>query len=95
MSGLATISARREDLLALSSGPSTTRSINLGVTPPPPSRPRVPDTSRAENYGNGDDVEDEGIVLEVTLALKVTSVLTRRAKEKNDVISRTWVPEST
>ena len=94
MSGLVTISVRREDLLALSSGPSTTRSSNLGVTPPP-SRPRVLDTSKADNSGNRDDVEDEGLVLEVTLALKVTPVLTRRAKEKIDVISGTWVPEST
>ena len=61
----------------------------------PPSRPRVPDTSKADDSGNGDDVEDEGPMLEVTLALKVTLVLTRRAEEKIDVISGTWVPEST
>ena len=61
----------------------------------PPSRPRVLDTSRADDSGSGDDVEDEGPVLEVTLALKVTPVLNRRAEEKIDVISGTWVPEST
>ena len=61
----------------------------------PPSHPQVPDTSRANDSSNEDDVEDEGTVLEVTLALKVTPVLTRRAEEKIDGISRTWVPEST
>ena len=61
----------------------------------PSSRPRVLDTRSADNSGNEDDVKDEGLVLEVTPALKVTPVLTRRAKEKIDVISRTWVPEST
>ena len=34
-------------------------------------------------------------MLEVTPALKVTPVLTRRAEKKIDVISRTWVPKST
>ena len=61
----------------------------------PSSHPRVPDTSKADDSGNGDNVEDEGPVLEVTLALKVTPVLTRRAEEKIDVIYGTWVPEST
>ena len=48
----------------------------------PLSRPRVPNTSRADDSSNGDDVEDEGRVLEVTPSLKVTPVLTRRAEEK-------------
>ena len=55
----------------------------------PPSRPRVPDTSMPDDSGKGDDVEDEGLVLEVTLTLKVTPVLTRRAEEKIDNISGT------
>ena len=60
-----------------------------------PSRPRVPDTSREDDSGNRDDVEDEGLMLEVTLVLKVTPVLTQRAEEKINVISGTWVPQST
>ena len=87
MNSLATISVRREDLLALSCGPSTTRSSSLGVTPP--SRPRVSDTSMPDDSGNRDDVEDEGPVLEVTPALKGAPVLTRRAEEKIDVICGT------
>ena len=73
----------------------------LAVGPPPrevvalelryPSHPRVLDTSREDDSSNGDDVEDEGLVLEVIPALKVTPVLTRRADEKIDVISGTWV----
>ena len=55
----------------------------------------INDTLSADNSGNRDDVEDEGPMLEVTPALKVTPVLTRRAKEKIDIISVTWVPEST
>ena len=61
----------------------------------PPSHPRVRDTIKVDDSGNGDDVEDEGSMLKVTLALKVTPVLTRRAEEKIDVIPGTLAREST
>ena len=46
------------------------------------SHPRELDTSRVDDSSNGDAVEDEGLVLEVTPALKVTLVLTQRADKK-------------
>ena len=60
-----------------------------------PSRPRVPVSSKADDSRNDDDVEDEGPLLEVTPTLKATPLLTRRAKEKINLINGTWVPEST
>ena len=46
----------------------------------PLSHTRVLDASKANNFGNGDDVEDEGPVLEVAL------VLNRRVEEKIEAI---------
>ena len=87
MSGLVTISARREGFLALSNGSSTIRSNSLRATPP--SCLRVLDASRPKNFDNEDKVEDEGPVL------KVTPVVTQRAEKKIDAIFETWVLEST
>ena len=57
----------------------------------PTSRPQVLYASKADDSCNGGDVGDDNPMLEVTPSFKVTQVLTRRAKKKIDVISKTWV----
>ena len=79
--------------MPLALGPPTREVVALEL--PPPSRPRVLHAITIDDSSNGDDVEDEGRVLEVTSTLKVTPVLSLRVKKKIDVMSRTWVPEST
>ena len=46
-------------------------------------RQQVLDASMENDSGNGDGVEDEGLVLEVTSVFKVTLVLTWRIGGKN------------
>ena len=73
MSGLATTSARWEGLLALSSGPSTTRSSSFGAMPP--SHPQVLDASKAEIFANLEDVirpKKQGLII---VALKRVAVI--------------------